>query len=627
MSAKHLLMDQIQATHLKKLSSQEYSQTNESSQPNKWTRSDHGQKFDVFISHSGKQKNFVRQLYRDLTNQGLLCFFDEDRESLPVTEDFPTRIFEAVETCRLALFLLSEDFLHSKWPMLELAACVKARHTNSTPKILPLIFIISPALKAIRPINGLRFSEGGNEVEFRDEVVKEICNKLPTAPPRYHVPYMQGELRMCQEVADFCRDVHPNEKGIIIAGLYGVAGQGKTTLGKAFCNHKLKDFEGKVCHLEFSRGDSFDRTKLALQYLIHCRPSYLQDLTKDQAQVELHRRVNGQRVLLVLDNITEEIIDEVTDFLKANFRESSCILLSARSFDVLVKYCKIDQQSCMRVPCLDEDNAIAILLERTSPEESTLGADDKAFALKCANRRSFKESSFDSGRRGRTFHPLALKAFGSHLFVKYGSTLSKWVAEIDGLVDPSGYGLDGVFAVLDKAFDDLVPKYRTIFMLLTIYILPNMSSDNVTEWLAISCNEEIEQIKKAVADLCDGRSTIQFISGDNEGFELAKLELCMRRSPSQIAPESLKNLLVLQLIGLQHMYKLDLCPMNRLRTLVTRNATGKPHFAFPRQKRVSRLKRPFLSHLTVPIGCEGVCSKNICQFFVLATVCCVLLGY
>ncbi|GLJ27930.1 hypothetical protein SUGI_0548590 [Cryptomeria japonica] len=64
-----------------------------------------------------------------------------------------------------------------------------------------------------------------------------------------------------------------------------------------------------------------------------------------------------------------------------------------------------------------------------------------------------------------------------------------------------------------------------------------------------------------------------------------------------------------------------------LSSLVTRNATGKPRFAFRRQKRVSRLKQPFLSHLTVPVGYEGVCSKNICQFFVLATVCYVLLGY
>ncbi|XP_057821867.2 uncharacterized protein LOC131034411 isoform X5 [Cryptomeria japonica] len=665
----------------KKLSSGEYSQamrsteettelgTNESSQANKLTGGDHAQKFlakDVFLSHSGAQKNFVRQLHRDLTNQGVSCFFDEDPESLPLGEDFPPCIFEAAETCRVAVLLLSKEFLETKWPMQELCTFVKARdktRTNPNLKILPLFFMIPPkalkqfkadnekwkefekseekraeweqALNAIRRINGLKFSEGSDEVEFRDKIVKEIWRKLPTHSLRYHVPCMQGEERMCQEVADFFNSVQPNEKGIRIAGLYGIAGHGKTTLGKAFCNLNLGVrsafyrvrractppramsltgnspkvwqfcFEGKICHLEFSRGDSLERIKLALQYLTYCPQSHLQTLTsQEQAQVELYKRVKGQTVLLVLDNITEESVDEVRYYVEADFRKNSCILLSARSVDVLVKHCKIDSKSCMRVPSLEKDEALGILLEGTSLQESSLGAEDKAFALKCANRCSFKEISNDIVRRDRTFHPLALKAFGGHLFSKYGSNLAKWVTEIDGLVDQSGYGLDDVFAVLGKAFDDIRPKYRTIFMLLTVYMLPNMSPDKVTLWLAIICNEEISFVEKAVEDLCkkafieefepeirihdlyiefaqskakemgrwlwwkgDGRSTRGLISQENGGFELAKLEQCVYRSPTQIAPKYLKNLLVLQLIGVQNMRKLDLGRMDSLRSI------------------------------------------------------------
>ncbi|XP_057868038.1 protein VARIATION IN COMPOUND TRIGGERED ROOT growth response-like [Cryptomeria japonica] len=204
--------------------------TIKSSQPNTPIRSDRGLKFsaqDVFLSHSGKQKNFVRQLYRDLTNQGVSCFFDQDRESLPLGEDFPSRIFEAAKTCKVAVLLLSMDFLESKWPMQELAAFVEAKKkTNLDLKILPLFFQISPdalknitaddekwkqleksevkraewhqALSAIRPINGLNFIEGDDEVKFRDEIVKGIWHLLPTPSPRYHVPCMQGQARMCQ---------------------------------------------------------------------------------------------------------------------------------------------------------------------------------------------------------------------------------------------------------------------------------------------------------------------------------------------------------------------------------------------------------------------------------------------
>ncbi|GLJ41682.1 hypothetical protein SUGI_0862720 [Cryptomeria japonica] len=610
---------------------------NESSQVDQPIRSEHRQNFDVFLSHSGKQKIFVRQLHRDLTSLGVSCFFDEDPQSLPIGKDFPPRIFEAAETCRLAVLVLSKEFLESKWPMLEASTFVKARDKNPNLEILPLYFMIPPealkqimadnekwkgiekseerraewhqALNVIRRIKGLKFSEGGNEVEFREKILKEICRKLPTQSPRYHVPCMQGEERMCQEVANFFKTIHPNEKGIRIAGLYGIAGHGKTTLVKAICSFKLADFEGKVCHLEFSQGGSFERLKLALHYLTHCSQLHLQTLTsEDQAQVELYRRAKGQRVLLVLDNITEECMGEVTYYVQADFQENSCILLSARSIDVLLKHFQIERQSCMRVPSLVEEEAIGILLERTSLKESTLEAEERSLLLKCAKRCSFTETSCDIARRGRRFHPLALKAFGGHLFGKYGWSLQKWVAEIDGWVDRSGYGLDDVFAVLTKAFDDMHPKYRTVFMLLTVYMPPNMSSHKVIEWLAINCNEEISFIKKAVQDLCkkafieeyvpgirihdlynefaqgkakemgkwlwwkgDQRSTRGLSSQDNSGFELVKLEDCKYRSPSQIAFKYLKNVLALQLVGVQNMSKLDLGSMNSLRNIALHN--------------------------------------------------------
>ena len=95
-----------------------------------------------------------------------------------------------------------------------------------------------------------------------------------------------------QEVANFIVDKVESQKNKIhIAGLCGIAGQGKTTLGKAFCNVKLDEFKGKVCHLEFSGGNPTERTKLALQYLTPCTPqSFLQTLISlDQARAEFDK--------------------------------------------------------------------------------------------------------------------------------------------------------------------------------------------------------------------------------------------------------------------------------------------------------------------------------------------------
>ncbi|GLJ27276.1 hypothetical protein SUGI_0535420 [Cryptomeria japonica] len=179
---------------------------------------------DVFLCHSGKQKIPVRELHKELTNKGVSCFFDDDPQSLPLAEKFPARIFGAAKKCRIAVLVISKNFIHSKWPMQELSAFFKAKSSGKNPhmKILPLFFMISPkslseitednqawkdlgmsakirvewhgALKKVRSIKGLVFKEVEDLVGFRDKVVKAICSLLLP-----HIPNsMQGHARQDQ---------------------------------------------------------------------------------------------------------------------------------------------------------------------------------------------------------------------------------------------------------------------------------------------------------------------------------------------------------------------------------------------------------------------------------------------
>ncbi|GLJ41966.1 hypothetical protein SUGI_0868810 [Cryptomeria japonica] len=303
----------------------------------------------------------------------------------------------------------------------------------------------------------------------------------------YRIPPMQGEARMCRKVEDFYKTVHPNKKGIRIAGLYGMSGMGKTDLGKAFCNHNLRNYDGKVFHIEFCGGNAFDTQELTLQHLTHSRNSQFERVTgENDVHYFFCNKVEGQSVLLVLDNITDDSIDKVRGYLHA-VGEGSCILLIARSVDVLVKNFNIDSQSCMRIPRLRVEEAIAIMLKITSTEYGDIG-----LALKCAKRCLFKE---DRGTAPR-FHPLALKALGRHCFSKHRGDLSKWVDEIDDLpchdFDGLSMAFDIVFDVLGLAFDSMDPKSRSIFMLLTLLIPHKLSSYSlVINVLAENCKEEV----------------------------------------------------------------------------------------------------------------------------------------
>ncbi|CAB9501602.1 Ankyrin Repeat Protein [Seminavis robusta] len=75
--------------------------------------------FDVFLSHTGKQKlSEVDTMNRTFAAAGLNCFFDQQMRPL---DGDPTRQMQyALETCRHAVVVISEEFLTKPYPCAEL---------------------------------------------------------------------------------------------------------------------------------------------------------------------------------------------------------------------------------------------------------------------------------------------------------------------------------------------------------------------------------------------------------------------------------------------------------------------------------------------------------------------------
>jgi hypothetical protein len=59
-------------------------------------------KHKIFLSHSGAQKSFVADLCVDLMRHDRHPFFDRLRSSLPIGDNFPNLIFDAIEQCEVA---------------------------------------------------------------------------------------------------------------------------------------------------------------------------------------------------------------------------------------------------------------------------------------------------------------------------------------------------------------------------------------------------------------------------------------------------------------------------------------------------------------------------------------------
>jgi hypothetical protein len=188
-------------------------------------------KHKIFLSHSGAQKDFVEQLCVDLERCDRYPFFDKRSDSLPIGENFPQHIFDAIRQCRVGVVILSEEFFTgSKWPMIELAAMVKeANMREFSFKIMPMFLCISlhqfrdnckrkewlsyweglaledkrinvqewgDALKYLHPLNGMVY-DGLGEVKFRKAIIDEICRVVPSEM-RLEDSHIQGRSRICK---------------------------------------------------------------------------------------------------------------------------------------------------------------------------------------------------------------------------------------------------------------------------------------------------------------------------------------------------------------------------------------------------------------------------------------------
>lgn len=69
--------------------------------------------YRVFLSHSGKDKEFVKELYRRLVRDGVACFFDI--ESIGWGANFVRALERAIDECEFIVFVLSPDFCNSEW--------------------------------------------------------------------------------------------------------------------------------------------------------------------------------------------------------------------------------------------------------------------------------------------------------------------------------------------------------------------------------------------------------------------------------------------------------------------------------------------------------------------------------
>jgi hypothetical protein len=90
----------------------------------------------VFLSHSSKDKPFVRQLAADLTQEGITVWLDEQR--ILVGDSITEKIGQGLAQSDFFLIALSKDSVHSEWVKKELNQALITEVEKREVHILPV---------------------------------------------------------------------------------------------------------------------------------------------------------------------------------------------------------------------------------------------------------------------------------------------------------------------------------------------------------------------------------------------------------------------------------------------------------------------------------------------------------
>ena len=283
--------------------------------------------YSVFLSHSGKDKEFVKELYRRLTRDGVRCFFDI--ESIGWGDNWVRALERAIDECRYIVFVLSPDFCNSEWVEVERTSSIADDPSGLKRKVRPLMLRPCRDLptfpRFLRQVQAIDVSTNSLFEQNYPRICRELGgvpqgdlvasdrSKLPPVhplPERYWMPYHSlgdkfvGRVSAIWDLYDsLFRDSTTVLQGTGVVA--GTGGLGKTQLAIEYAHRFGSVYAGGVYWVNGDLGLIEMITRISAAAGVDV------DTRADEAeQVEqLWRGLNGRNLpcLVILDNFPENV--------------------------------------------------------------------------------------------------------------------------------------------------------------------------------------------------------------------------------------------------------------------------------------------------------------------------------
>ncbi|XP_072065686.1 disease resistance protein RPP2A isoform X2 [Arachis hypogaea] len=433
-------------------------------------------RYDVFVSFRGKdtRPTFTSHLHTSLQNAGITAFKDDDDvDGLQRGERISIALLKAIGLSACSVIVFSTHYADSKWCLQELEN-IMVCHRTKGQVVYPIFYEVDPSdvryqkkesefgkafeslisrrsveedkvqswrtdLREVSSFSGTTVINSRNESEDIKRIVEHVTRLLDKTElfVAAHPVGVEPRVQKLIEESNIQKI-----KDVLILGIKGMGGVGKTTIAKAIYNKIRRDFDGRSFLLNIRETWQQDNGKVLLQQQL------LEDIfiatrihisNIDSGKQILKERLGAKRVLIVLDDVTD--LDQLNALCGSGewCRPGSVVIITTRHDDLL-RVCKL-----------------TFNLEEMNGAESLELFSWHVFKQACPKDKFVKLSTdvveYSNGL------PLALEVLGSHLF---NMGIKEWQSALDTLkLIPH----DKVQKKLQISFDGLSKNYeKEIFL-------------------------------------------------------------------------------------------------------------------------------------------------------------------
>ncbi|KAF5468395.1 hypothetical protein F2P56_012547, partial [Juglans regia] len=434
--------------------------------------------YEVFLSFRGTdtRKNFTDHLYSALVRTGIRTFCDDNE--LPRGENISKELINAIHGSRISLVIFSKDFASSSWCLDELVQILHCKRTMNHI-FIPIFYHVNPS--DMRKQTGTfaetfarheeRFQEdmervqqwraafteaadcsgwdpqgdaNGYEARFIEKIVEQVLYKLnpiclnvvkhPVGID-FHVEEMKTLLQL---------GTSSTTTELLIMGMYGMGGIGKTTLAKAVYNHICDGFEGSSCLLNIREVSEQSNGLIQLQEQLLCDILKVKILligNVDKGISLIKQRLHRKRVLVVLDDVDR--LDQIYALARNGewfFGPGSRVIITTRDEHLLVK---LGVNYSYKVEKMNHSDSLQLFswhaFNMPHPEED------------------FRDISIDVVDYAGGL-PLALEVLGSEL---WGRSITKWKTTLERFKKSPDAQIQKILGI---SFESLEHTTREVFL-------------------------------------------------------------------------------------------------------------------------------------------------------------------